>query len=196
MDITNPESAFRFRKQPSILYIVGIAVAFTSLNFVIFCVGYTWLALGYILVLPLAVTAATGYMAYVAFPNGSAQAEPEATHQSDMGELVCKAENIGGQVGRIRGTKPFFTWHLYSEGILVGIRWAGHGFVKNSAITKIELTVTGKVRIEHSSENVASPLVIPNEDFANHLERISLSSPSKEKTQFAACARARPPKQP
>jgi hypothetical protein len=69
--------------------------------------------------------------------------------------ILVVSSSYGG-VGLLRGSIPFFDWHVYPEGLKVRLMFVGEAFVKVEDMKSVSWS-----RLEHQSKTVRGPLMMP-----------------------------------
>jgi len=87
------------------------------------------------------------------------------------------ARATGGAIGLLRASAPFFSWHIFRQGLGFSSFGIGKGFIPTQYIQRTQKRWFGGFTVWHVSPEVRSPLVIPSASLHQALQQL-LGGPS------------------
>jgi hypothetical protein len=95
--------------------------------------------------------------------------------KAPYGNIIEKSA-CGGEIGYFRGSTPFISWFIYTEGIGFSVIGVGSGFVPFSLVRNVKTHRFGGCTIEHDSPEVRSHLNIPSSRISNAIAELYTQS--------------------
>jgi hypothetical protein len=88
------------------------------------------------------------------------------------GEPLQSSRGTSGMIGLLHATAPFFSWHIFREGLAFNALGVGKGFIPTRYIQRTQKRFFGGFTVWHESPEVRSPLVIPSSSLHQALQQL------------------------
>jgi len=89
-----------------------------------------------------------------------------------LDEPLQSSRATSGAIGLLQATAPFFSWHIFREGLGFNALGIGKGFIPTRYIQRTQKRWFGGFTVWHASPEVRSPLVIPSKSLHQALEQL------------------------
>jgi membrane protease YdiL (CAAX protease family) len=93
--------------------------------------------------------------------------------KAPYGNIIEKSA-CGGEIGYFRGSIPFISWFVYTEGIGFSVIGVGSGFIPFSLVRSVKKHRFAGCTIEHDSPEVRSPLIIPSSRISDAIAKLTV----------------------